>query len=196
MSKPKKSSKFHYLPLLTTITSSSSQSPPLSDSLTTISSSFSSSFTSSSHSSCSVLSMLGEAEAAFLPFLLPLDFDFFASFSFLKHTISLLSIRQALVSMWRSCTAFLGLSRTWEQSSLCLKTSIPRSACTLSANIEIFSILLLMCWEWGEFESMRPWASHLSLLVWLRVLGVDGWGTKKGGRVGRVIFVIVPREHF
>jgi len=49
-------------------------------------------------------------------------------------------------------------------------------------------MLLLMCWERGEFESMRPRASLSSLLAWLQVLGVDGWGAKEGGGVGRVIF--------
>jgi hypothetical protein len=71
---------------------------------------------------------------------------------------------------------------------LCLKTSISSSACTLSPNFEIFAMLPLMRWERGEFESMRPRASLPSLLAWLRVLGVDGWGAKEGGGVGRVIF--------
>jgi len=41
-----------------------------------------------------------------------------------------------------------------------------------------------MCWEQGEFESMRTEASLPSLLAWLQVLGVDGWGAKEGGREG------------
>jgi len=115
--------------------------------------------------------------------------------SVLRFTMTLLSIRQVRQSMGWFYIAFLGLSRTWEQSSLCLNTSISCTACSQSPNINIWSMLVLMCWELREFEYMRPRASPPSLLAWLQVMRWMAEESKSWGKQANRYCVMVHREH-
>ena len=113
----------------------------------------------------------------------PLD-----SLSALKRKMSVLLSRRARVIICQSCTAFLGMSKTWGRSSWCLKTSISSSTCTFPPNLVIFLMLPLKSQEREELESIRLRVSLPGMLAWPRLLRVEGWRGKEGCCDFRVIF--------
>ena len=120
---------------------------------------------------------------------------FLASPSALKCTMSILSSRRARLIIWRPCAAFLGLSKTWDRSSLCLKLQYQACMYLLSKPGD-FSMPPPRTPERGAIESVMTRLSFPSMLAWLRLLGAEGWRVKRGAVISGGYFVIVPWKIF